>query len=203
MPTDTISYLALGDSYTIGEAVAENERWPAQLVSQLKAQGFVLQKPDIIATTGWTTDELLKAIEEKNPKGPFGLVSLLIGVNNQYRGYAFQQYQQEFSALLAKAIHFAGNDPTRVFVVSIPDYGKTPFGQEKDPEEIARELALYNREAEKQAVQAGAQFINITPVSEKAASDPELTASDRLHPSGQMYSDWTSVILPDVVKMLN
>lgn len=187
--------LALGDSYTIGEAVKKEERWPEQLALRLRADSIKIE-PEIIAKTGWTTDELMQAIQQKNPTGPYDLVSLLIGVNNQYRGYPIDQYEREFKQLLNKAIELAGGNHYHVFVVSIPDYGVTPFVEEKglDSEKIASEIHNYNAIAEKIATLRDVKFIDITPGSKKAADDPALIAEDGLHPSGKMYTMWVEEI---------
>lgn len=199
--TEALTYLALGDSYTIGESVEEELRWPMQLVNQLNSNGSNYAIPQIIATTGWTTDELIAAIEKTETLESYDMVSLLIGVNNQYRGYEFGQYETEFVELLEQAIAFAGGDAEKVFVVSIPDYGVTPFGMRGDPEEIAQELDQYNAYAQAQAEERGVRFYNITPISREAAENADLIASDNLHPSGEMYTRWVEeVILPDFLK---
>ena len=189
---DTYTYLALGDSYTIGEAVDKSERWPVQLSNRLVKDGINISKPKIIATTGWTTDELIEAIDKESIKDDFSLVSLLIGVNNQYRGYPIKQYKKEFEDLLTLAIGFASNKPENVFVLSIPDYGVTPFSESKklDANKIAKELDDYNAIAKKICKDNGVPFVDITPGSKKARNDRSLIASDGLHPSGIMYSQW-------------
>lgn len=199
---DSKTYLALGDSYTIGEGVAEAERYPVILTKKLQNAGFNFSSPKIIATTGWTTDDLLKAIENENLNKNYDLVSLLIGVNNQYRGYDVSLYEREFRQLLQKAIELAGKNPQRVFVVSIPDYGVTPFAQSRDPQKISEEIDLYNKINEEISKEAGVSYINITPVSRNAASDNTLLAEDQLHPSGKMYREWTELIFPVVQNML-
>jgi lysophospholipase L1-like esterase len=185
------TFLALGDSYTIGESVAADERFPHQLAKALK-----VQEPQIIAKTGWTTDELDKAIDAAKPKGPFDLVTLLIGVNNQYRGRSAAEYRTQFDALLKRAIGFAGGRPGRVVVVSIPDWGVTPFAAGRDQKKIGAEIDQFNDINHKDAVKAGARWVDITPISRRAASDPSLVAPDGLHPSGRMYKEWVDVILP-------
>lgn len=200
----TFTYLALGDSYTIGEAVAEEERWPMQL-SQRLGDDSIKMEVKIIATTGWTTDELLSGIVKADLKGTYDFVSLLIGVNNQYRGYDEDQYEKEFKILMEKAIEFANGNPRHVIVVSIPDYGVTPFTQEKelDKEKIAHELDSYNAIAQKIATLRDVEFINITPTSRKAESDSTLTASDGLHPSGKMYKMWVNQMYEKVFNNLS
>lgn len=198
---ESLTYLALGDSYTIGESVEEALRWPVQLVGQLNRNGFHYAEPQIIARTGWTTDELKEAIGNTETREEYDMVSLLIGVNNQYRGYDFDQYETEFVGLLEQAISFAGGDASKVFVVSIPDYGVTPFGRRGNPEKIARELDQYNTYALAQAEERGVRFYNITPISREAADNEGLIASDNLHPSGEMYTRWVEeVILPDFLE---
>jgi lysophospholipase L1-like esterase len=200
------SYLALGDSYTIGESVEADSTWSAILASKLKARGVELSLEKTIATTGWTTDELLTAInDEDNLKdNPYDLVSLLIGVNNQYRSYGIRQYEKEFEILLQKAIELAGKKVNRVFVVSIPDYGVTPFAAEsnKNKEIIRKELYEYNRIARNIADQYGVPFFDITPISLKAIWDTDLIADDKLHPSAKMYAEWAEYIEPGVFQLL-
>jgi len=200
-PIAELRFLALGDSYTIGESVAAAERWPMQLAERLRKQGVAIADPQIIARTGWTTDELNTAIDEANPQGPFGMVTLLIGVNNQYRGRSGQEYRGEFVGLLNRAIRFAGGRSSRVIVLSIPDWGVTPFADGRDRPRIAEEIDLFNRIAQEEAEAAGAQFVDITPESRKAATDPVLTAPDNLHPSGAMYAAWTTLLLPVALKL--
>lgn len=194
----TFSYLALGDSYTIGEAVAESLRWPVQLVSALSADGTRADPFRIIARTGWTTGELQQALARERLGTSYDLVSLLIGVNNQYRRYPLAIYRQEFSALLDSALRYAGGSPERVFVLSIPDWGATPFGQASNPQQIAQEIDTYNALADSSCQARGIRFFNITTISREAAADPSLIAPDGLHPSGKMYARWVELILPDV-----
>ena len=192
--SQSLTYLALGDSYTIGESVKEELRWPNQLATEM--EGFVsIDQPKIIATTGWTTDELMKGIAEANLEGQYDIVSLLIGVNNQYRGYPFAQYEKEFVELMeiAESRMKAGGT---LFVVSIPDYGVTPFGQKKDSGKIGKELDQYNAYAKSVAEERGYPFFNITEISRKALEDSSLVAKDELHPSGKMYTQWVESMLP-------
>ena len=198
----TFSYLALGDSYTIGESVSPNQNFPSQLVQKLEGNS-ALKCSDlkIIAKTGWTTDELQKGILRAKPKKEYSLVSLLIGVNNQYRSYPTEQYSKEFNQLLLQAVDFAGGDPRRVVVVAIPDYGCTPFGEEM-AEKIFNDLTWYNSEARIQAEKLGIIFADIFPISRMAKTDPELIANDKLHPSAKMYEHWADLILPAALKIL-
>lgn len=193
-----IRYLALGDSYTIGEGVAENGRWPRQLAHALRGEGIALDDPRIIAATGWTTDELSAAIDEAGLHGVFGFVSLLIGVNNQYRGRSVDEYRGEFSALLQRAVAFANNDPARVLVLSIPDWGVTPFAIQsgRDRDLIASELDAYNAAARDVCVEQGITFVDITPVSRARGAEPAMLADDGLHPSALMHAEWARLALP-------
>lgn len=195
--TEQLKFLALGDSYTIGESVAEDQRWPVQLVQALKSRGKNFDFPKIIATTGWRTDDLKNAILKDNPPKNYDLVSLLIGVNNQYQGKSVESYAPEFEELLNMAIEFAGGDKSKVFVVSIPDYGFTPFGKEKQ-EKITKELNDYNRVNKEITTKKGVKYFNITEISRKGFEDPALVASDGLHPSGKMYSEWVKVIMANL-----
>nr|WP_319511731.1 SGNH/GDSL hydrolase family protein [uncultured Draconibacterium sp.] len=198
----TFYYLALGDSYTIGESVEEDERFPVQLVERLKAEGFEMQPAKIVARTGWTTDELAAAIENENLKESYNLVTLLIGVNNQYRGRSADDYRGEFRNNLQTAIKYAGNKAQNVIVVSIPDYGVTPFGQSRNPEQIAKEIDEYNAINFQETLQANARYVEITAISREALNDETLVASDGLHPSGEMYRRWVEKILPEAKEIL-
>ncbi len=194
--SDRKRILALGDSYTIGESVSPLERWPVQLSALLRAQGLAVDEPQIIATTGWTTDELSAGIDRAAPRGPFDLVSLLIGVNNQYRGRALAEYQTQFQELLERAIQLAGGQPRRVMVLSIPDWGVTPFADGSDREAIGRAIDQFNAVNAEAARQAGAQYVDVTPISRQAAANLALIAGDGLHPSGEMYAQWARLALP-------
>lgn len=192
------SYLALGDSYTIGESVAESKRWPVQLVNQVNAKDldFKIADPKIIATTGWTTQELKKAIYEEKPVKGYDFVSLLIGVNNQYRGYPTEDYPGEFKSLLDIAIEHASGDEQKVIVVSIPDYGYTPFGEPKKAA-ISKGIDDYNRINKEISSEYGVKYYDITPISRKGLDDTDLVAGDKLHPSGKQYGLWVDLILKD------
>jgi len=197
-----LRFLALGDSYTIGEAVSENERWPVQLANALSRSGLNMAEPEIIARTGWTTSELAAAIQENQPSGTYHLVSLLIGVNNQYRALDTSDYRIELRELIQKAIDLAGGKPRHVIVVSIPDYGPTPFGQNREPEKISEEIDAFNAIKFDEAKKAKILFIDITPISRKAESNPELLAEDGLHPSALMYNEWVKLIFPHAHQIL-
>ena len=193
-----MQFLALGDSYTIGESVTPEERWPVQLATLLRAEGLDVGDPTLIASTGWTTDELSAAIDRANPQGTFDLVSLLIGVNNQYRGRGQDEYREQFAALLQRAIGFAGGNPARVLVLSIPDWGVTPFAArlERDPAAVAADIDAFNAINRAETERPGAHYVDVTPFSREAAHDPSLLADDGLHPSGRMYAEWARLALP-------
>lgn len=202
--TDAISYLALGDSYTIGEAVPPAEIFPRQLVSRLSEDNFPVRMVTVIARTGWTTDELLNEINKANLSDTtYNLISLLIGVNNQYRGRTLENYQEEFTTLLLRAIELAGNRPERVIVLSIPDYGITPFIQSStEAEKIAVEIDAFNDAAAQISLIHDVLFLDITTISREAAADRSLIAPDGLHPSGKMYARWVALMLPEVKTMV-
>jgi lysophospholipase L1-like esterase len=191
-----LRFLALGDSYTIGEGVAESARWPMQLAQALRADGVPLSDPTIIARTGWTTDELDAAIDAVHPLPEYGLVSLLIGVNNQYRGRSVDEYRAQFAALLERAIGFAQGKPQHVLVLSIPDWGVTPFAQGRDPGSISAAIDAFNAAAMQLCVQRGVAFVDITAASRHRGGESDMLAEDGLHPSAKMYAEWTRLALP-------
>lgn len=189
-------YLALGDSYTIGEGVAPAERWPVQLATRLRAAGVDIGDPAIIATTGWTTDELSHAMDAATFEPPYALVTLLIGVNNQYRGRSLANYRDEFSTLLARAIALAGEHTDRVVVVSIPDWGVTGFAraQKRDAHRVAIAIDAFNATAREIAHDRGIVFVDVAAISRTAGDAPDMLVADRLHPSGAQYARWTEAI---------
>lgn len=191
MPT----WLALGDSYTIGEAVAAHERWPVVLAQRLRHAGTPIGEPQIVAVTGWTTDELAQGMDAATLAPPYALVTLQIGVNNQYRGRPAEDYRGEFAGLLARAITLAGGRATRVVVASIPDWGVTRFAAEqgRDRARIAEELDAYNAIAGDVCRGAGVRFVDVTGISRR---HPELLADDGLHPSAAQYALWAQAIEP-------
>lgn len=195
---EKVRFLALGDSYTIGQSVTVSERWPVQLIDSLRAKGFMCFDPAIIATTGWRTDNLSDAIENTGLRNDYNLVSLLIGVNNQYQGRTAESYAPEFYALLEKAISLAGGNKNHVFVVSIPDYGFTPFGKGNQPN-ITAGINAFNNVNRSISEARGVTYIDITEISRQGLEKPELVASDGLHPSGKMYTEWVKLILAELV----
>lgn len=197
-PAAEVRYLALGDSYTIGESVPAEDRWPMTLAAQLRAQGVRMAAPVIVGRTGWTTDELSAGIDAAKQSGTYDLVTLLIGVNNQYRGRPIDEYRAQFRTLLARAVGFAGGRASRVVVVSIPDWSVTPFAASsgRDRAKISAEVDAFNAVAREEAARGKARYVDITPVSRRALREPALVAGDGLHPSAAMYALWTALILP-------
>lgn len=195
-----LTYLALGDSYTIGESVTTYGAFPYQLSAALKTDSVNVQDPKIVARTGWTTSNLIDAIKGEDLKPSYDFVTLLIGVNNEYQGADIETYKIEFKQLLQTAIHFAGDNPNRVFVLSIPDWGVTPFAKNdsRSPATIAKEIDAYNAINKQQTADSDANYLDITAISREAATDPTLLASDGLHPSAQMYARWIALLAPMV-----
>ncbi len=191
-----IEYLALGDSYTIGTGVPAEDSWPAQLVQVLRAEGCSIQDPVVVAVNGWTTGDLLAAIDHADLPGRFDLVSLLIGVNDQFRGLGQEDYQKNFDELLQDALGFAGGEVQRVIVLSIPDWGVTPFAAGRDRPQVAVEIDVFNAINRAASLKAGAHYVDVTPLSRQAANDPAMLAEDGLHPSGMMYAEWVKLVLP-------
>lgn len=196
VPGEPIRLLALGDSYTIGEGVAPGQRWPALLARRLRDGGVESADPIIVARTGWTVAELESGIDQAAPSGTFELATLQIGVNDQFRGYPVNDFVDEFAAMLERAVGFAGRVPGRVIVLSIPDWGVTPFAAGRDRDRIATEIDAFNRVVAAESGRRGAGFVDVTPISRRAADDPGLLAGDGLHPSGEMYSLWVDLVLP-------
>jgi lysophospholipase L1-like esterase len=184
------SFLALGDSYTIGEMVPEKDNFPNQAIQLLRKNGFDFLQPEIVAKTGWTTDELQGAINNHTFQPYYDFVTLLIGVNNQYRGRSVDDYQNEFEFLLKQAIAFAHNNSRRVIVLSIPDWGATPFAKERNKKKIADEIDAYNAANKAITLKYGANYLDVTASSREAAKDSTLVAADRLHPSAKEYEKW-------------
>ncbi|HXH99751.1 MAG TPA: SGNH/GDSL hydrolase family protein [Sphingobacteriaceae bacterium] len=189
------NYLALGDSYTIGQGVSLAESFPYQLANTLTKAGYTIPAPKIIATTGWTTDQLIQAIKKENITSRYDIVTLLIGVNNQYQGYSEVTYRKEFIELLNIASAYA-KGKEHVFVLSIPDWGVTPYAGNGLSSSISIEIDRFNAINKEEALKAGIAYIDITPISRAAATDPLLIASDGLHPSGKMYSMWVDLLAP-------
>jgi lysophospholipase L1-like esterase len=193
-----ITYLALGDSYTYGQNVLENERFPNQLADSLAKQNIKVKNLRNIARTGWRTDDLQAGITAAGiADSTFDMVSLLIGVNNQYQNRSIEVYKTEFTELLNQAVKFAGGKKNRVVVVSIPDYAFTPFGN--GATRISTEIDNFNAANEQITKANGIAYVNITPISREGIKEPTLVASDGLHPSGKQYGRWVSAMMPTVL----
>lgn len=190
----SFSMLCLGDSYTIGESVPAHENFPNQSIQLLKKGGYDFEAPQVVAMTGWTTDELMEAIKNRSFKNTFDFVTLLIGVNNQYRGRTVEDYKPQFEALLRQAIQFAGGKAGHVIVLSIPDWGVTPFAKDRDRRKIAKEIDDYNDANKTISLAHRANYIDITPATRQAGEDPALVANDGLHPSAKEYAKWAKEI---------
>jgi len=196
------SWLALGDSYTIGQSVNENERFPAQTIALLKNENLLIKTPQYIATTGWTTLNLLDAIATQNPQGPFDVVTLLIGVNDQYQHFDTGGYRINFNQCLLNAIALAGNKRDHVFVLSIPDYSVTPFAANGDTTEIRKEIDEFNAINKEVTLSFNISYTDITPFTREAKNDASLIAGDGLHPSGKEYAKWAALLAPEIEKVL-
>ena len=194
----TYTYLALGDSYTIGQSVSNNDRFPAQTVALLAKENIKVSTPLYIATTGWTTTNLMNAINATNLTPPYDIVSLLIGVNDQYQSRDTTGYRQRFTGLLEKSIQLSGNRPSRVFVVSIPDYSATPFVPQAQKPQVSKEVDWFNSINKDVTEQRKISYTDITPGSRDAATNTALVASDGLHPSGLEYAKWAMMLAPKI-----
>lgn len=194
------TYLALGDSYTIGEQVLANDNFPHQAVDMLNRQGMLVDEPDIVAVTGWTTDELAGAIKEAKLKDTYSFVTLLIGVNNQYRGRTVENFTAEFKALLKRAISFAGENASHVFVLSIPDWGVTPFAEGRDRQQIAKDIDAYNKAKEEITKAHKCNWLEITESTRRHGTDETYLVEDKLHYSGKEYAVWAEKLVPMVKK---
>jgi lysophospholipase L1-like esterase len=200
----SLHLLCLGDSYTIGEAVAEAESLPNITKAILADRNITVSRIQVIAKTGWTTDELNAAIDQENPANDFDFVTLLIGVNNQYRGRTLENYRQEFEALLLRSAAFAGGRKERVIVLSIPDWGITPFAEKdsRSAELIAAEIDSFNAVNKNIAIQHGCHYINITHYTREAKQRKDLLAEDGLHPSGKDYWRWATEVTSIILNVL-
>lgn len=196
------SYLALGDSYTIGEQVPMHDNFPHQAVALLRKQQVDVADPVIIATTGWTTDELAASIREHNMHETFSFVTLLIGVNNQYRSRSVENYKEEFTQLLDQAIVFASGHADKVFVLSIPDWGATPFAEGRDRQQIAAAIDAYNAACKEIALARNCHYLDITPTTRSNGQNKDFLAEDGLHPSGKEYGLWAQPLADMIAKSL-
>lgn len=197
-----LNYLALGDSYTIGESVGENERFPYYLAALLGSVGMPVKTPRYIARTGWSTIALQNAIESNEPLGTYDFVTLLIGVNDQYQRLDTAGYRIRFQQLLNKAVQLANNKPSRVFVLSIPDYSATPFVGTTDKDRVRKEVDAFNNINKQITLQQNIAYIDITPESRRVAVDPTLLANDGLHYSGKEHMIWAELAVAEIRKAL-
>jgi len=202
MATGGPRILCLGDSYTIGQSVDARDRWPVQLGVLLSTEHIQIAPPEIIARTGWTAEDLAEGIARTKPNGPYQLVTLLIGVNNQFQGRDVEEFHKQFVTLLEQAKGFADGKVSHVLVLSIPDYGLTPFAKNSGRKGISKELEKFNAICKEEAQKAGARFVDITPVSNGVAEDKTLLALDGLHPSGKLYAEWAKLALPEALAAL-
>jgi lysophospholipase L1-like esterase len=201
--TNLHTWLALGDSYTIGESVVPSDRYPVQAVKLLGQAGIYFCEPEIIAKTGWTTSDLLKAINEKKiPVPAYDLVSLLIGANDQYQGRSPAEYRAQINTILQQSVQLAGDKPSHVIVLSIPDYSVTPYARNSDTFFISRQIDSFNAVGKKLATAYKVHYLDMTPESRKAADDPELVAGDGLHFSGKEYAVWAGFLASTVSEIL-
>ena len=189
-----LKYLALGDSYTIGESVAAGDRWPMQLAAKLRQESVDMSDPVIIARTGWTTGDLANAMDKANLKEEFDLVTLMIGVNNQFQGKSEEEYRGQFGQLLKRSIDLAKGDVKHVIVLSIPDWTVTPFGAHYDVKRMSAEVDRFNVICREKTAKTAAVYVDVTPMSRQVASQADLVAEDGLHPSGKQYAAWVSLI---------
>ena len=198
---NTSKFLALGDSYTIGQSVEINERWPVQFLKELKTSTSAIDTLQIIAQTGWRVDQLNEAMNNSDLEAPYGLVSLLIGVNNQYQGQKANSFKPEFIEILERSLKLVDNRKERLFVVSIPDWGASPYGETLNRTQISKEIDEFNSVLKEESEKRGIRYFNITTISRRALTDNSLIASDRLHPSGKMYKLWVDKIIPVISKI--
>ena len=198
---NTSKFLALGDSYTIGQSVEVNERWPVQFLKELKATTNVIDTLQIIAQTGWRVDQLKEAMNSSDLESPYGIVSLLIGVNNQYQGQNANDFRPEFIEILEKSLKLVENRTERLFVISIPDWGASPYGFGFDRAKVSKEINEFNSVVKEESEKRGLRYFNITTISRRALTDKTLIASDGLHPSGKMYKLWVDKIIPIISKI--
>lgn len=201
-PSDSLRYLALGDSYTAGYLVPKQQSLPYQLVRRLAANGFKTARPEVIAHNGWNTRQLLDTLSRKKPTGNFDIVTLFIGVNNQYRGYTLPDYESDMTQLVKDCVRYAGKNKAHVLIIGIPDWSITPFGADKNPQQMALEIADFNTINKKVSEKMGVKFIDMFSISRKMKEDPEAVASDKLHPTEKTYAIWADYIFQNMKSSL-
>ena len=197
------NYLALGDSYTIGEGVAESDRWPVQLVEDLENRGYSIDSLQIIARTSWTTDKLVLGVLETPTLPEYDLITIMIGVNNQYRGRSLENFKEELEILIKLSLKMTGGDPSKVFLISIPDWGVTPYADRFDGDLIADEINAFNLEIIQASQESNIHYIDVTELSRQAAQDSTLLVADGLNPSGLMYTQWVEKMAPIIYEAVN
>jgi len=198
-----IRVLALGDSYTIGEGVPQSQSWPYQLTSSLEAEGLAVAEVNVIARTGWTSQALLAALQDANPQGSFDLVTVMVGVNDQFNDLPVDSYRENLRELIARAVRLAGDDPKRVLVISIPDWSASPAGSQFASARVAAEIARFNQACLEEAQLAGTRYVDVTPISLLMREQADYSAPDGLHPSGEQYRAWVELIIPEARAALN
>ena len=198
---NTSKFLALGDSYTVGASVTFSERWPVQFLDELKLYTTAIDTLQIIATSGWRVDQLKFGMDNSNLEPPYGLVSLLIGVNNQYQGQNANDFRPEFIEMLEKSLKLVNNRKERFFVISIPDWGASPYGFGFDRAKVSKEINEFNSVVKEESEKRGLRYFDITAISRRALIDRTLIASDGLHPSGKMYKLWVDMMIPEISKI--
>lgn len=203
MPSSILKTLCLGDSYTVGEGVCVTERWPTLWLKKLREAGFAAAPSRVIACTGWTTDELAQQVEVSRPEQDFDLVTLMIGVNNQYRGRSIDEFRDQFTWLLEDAIAASRGCPQRCLTISIPDWGVTPFADGRDSLQISREIDLFNQAVREQSQIAKSCFVDITSISRERRTVSGWLAADGLHPGPAMHQAWSEVIAAVALKQLH
>jgi len=196
-----VRYLALGDSYTVGEGVPTEDQWPRQLCALLRERDAEMRELVMIARTAWTTDELHDAIDAAPPTGKFELVTLMVGVNDQYRDRALAEFEAEFEGVLRRALSFTRR-PSHLIALSIPDWGAAPFADGRDRSRITQEISAFNNRAREIVQAAGAHWVDVLPSSQHMADDRSLAVEDGLHPSGAMYRAWAELVLPVALRSL-
>jgi len=187
------SFIALGDSYTIGEGVNEDERWPNQFVDVAYENGVDFDQPMIIAETGWKTYDLLNAINQTNFTKKYDYISLLIGVNNQFNSRPIDEFEEDLNKLMDEMKRIKKNDGS-IIIISIPDWGYTPFGESSDMSDISEQINLFNSSLRKFATTNGLKYVDVTEISRRGINEPDLITNDNLHPSGIMYLEWAKKI---------
>ena len=203
MPIQPLQFLALGDSYTIGTGVPLGESWPHQLTGMIENKGITILEPVIIAKRGWSSLDLIQALDRYPPSGQYDLVTLLIGVNDQYGGIKLEYYRENFNTLLDLSIKFSRSAALSVLVLSIPDWSVTPHAQNYSHDQIKQELKQFNQLNESAAKDRGVAYLDLTPQSREAAHNPDLLTGDGLHPSGLMYKTWAELVLPPALAVIN